>query len=266
MYPFLLVAFATIGLLFGPTNASGDSSLPHVSAPAGSIVGRSSNGLETFAGIPYAHPPIGQLRLRPPVRLSKTLKSYNASGPAPWCPQMPASQYGLDIINATIGIENLGLPDVVGQEDCLTLTVIRPSGVDCTDRLPVLFWIYGGGFQQGGTEQFDGSLLTAQAKEMGQPFIWVAVNYRINGFGFLAGHQLADEGSVNLGMLDQRMGMQWVADNIASFGGDPDKVTIWGESAGALSVAVHLGMYQGNNTYKGTDGVEETMEQTGFPA
>lgn len=79
----------------------------------------------------------------------------------------------------------------------------------------------------------------------------MAVNYRVSGFGFLAGKELAAEGSTNLGLRDQRLGLQWTADNIAAFGGDPDKVTIWGESAGAISVYDHLIINGGDNTYKG---------------
>lgn len=83
-----------------------------------------------------------------------------------------------------------------------------------------------------------------------KPFIFVAVNYRLGGFGFLGGKEVLADGSANLGLLDQRMGLEWVADNIAAFGGDPDAVTIWGESAGSISVFNQLAMYDGNNLYK----------------
>ena len=83
------------------------------------------------------------------------------------------------------------------------------------------------------------------------PFIFVAVNYRVGGFGFLPGKEILEDGSANLGLLDQRMGLEWVADNIAAFGGDPTKVTIWGESAGSISVADQMILYGGDNTYNG---------------
>lgn len=86
---------------------------------------------------------------------------------------------------------------------------------------------------------------------MGKPYVYVAVNYRVGGFGFMPGKEILKDGSSNLGLLDQRMGLQWVADNIAAFGGDPDKVTIWGESAGAISVFNQLSLYDGDNTYNG---------------
>lgn len=98
---------------------------------------------------------------------------------------------------------------------------------------------------------YDGTGLVNYGVGLGQPFIFVAVNYRVGGFGFLPGKEIQDEGSGNLGLLDQRMGLEWVADNIAAFGGDPDKVTIWGESAGAISVFDQMALYDGDHTYNG---------------
>jgi carboxylesterase type B len=85
----------------------------------------------------------------------------------------------------------------------------------------------------------------------GKPIIFVTVNYRVGGFGFLPGAEILADGSANLGLLDQRLGLQWVADNIAAFGGDPTKVTIWGESAGAISVLDQMALYDGDINYKG---------------
>ncbi|GKZ31483.1 hypothetical protein AbraIFM66950_012150 [Aspergillus brasiliensis] len=233
------------------THNSAHHGFPTVEAPAGSIIGQSTGGIETFAGIPFAHPPIGQLRLRPPVRLHERLQFFNATGPAAYCPQITLSAEAQATIDNAIGPGVLTMSNIVGQEDCLTITVKRPVGVKEGQKLPVLFWIYGGGFQTGGTEQFNGSLFTSYANELGQPFVFVAVNYRLGGFGFLAGKEILADGAANLGILDQRMGLEWVADNIASFGGDPDKVTIWGESAGSLSVTIQMALYDGDNTYKG---------------
>lgn len=98
---------------------------------------------------------------------------------------------------------------------------------------------------------YDGSPLVSNAARMGKPYVFVAVNYRVGGFGFMAGKEILADGSANLGHLDQRMGLEWVADNIAAFGGDPDRVTIWGESAGAISVFNQMALYDGNNKYKG---------------
>jgi triacylglycerol lipase len=98
---------------------------------------------------------------------------------------------------------------------------------------------------------YDGASLVEESISDGQPIVWVAVNYRVGGFGFMPGKEILADGSSNLGLLDQRLGLQWVADNIAAFGGDPTKVTIWGESAGAISVLDQMALYNGNITYKG---------------
>ena len=99
---------------------------------------------------------------------------------------------------------------------------------------------------------YDGTGLINYGVEIGKPFVFVAVNYRVAGFGFMPGKEVQDDGAGNLGLLDQRMGLEWVADNIAAFGGDPDKVTIWGESAGSISVNAQMVLYDGDNTYKGS--------------
>jgi hypothetical protein len=98
---------------------------------------------------------------------------------------------------------------------------------------------------------YDGTSIVADSVKQGKPVIFVAVNYRVGGFGFLAGKEVLADGAANLGLLDQRLGLQWVADNIAAFGGDPDKVTIWGESAGSISVLDQMALYDGDHTYKG---------------
>ena len=136
-------------------------------------------------------------------------------------------------------------------EDCLTINVQRPAGTNANAKLPVLFWIFGGGFELGSTQMYDGTSLVAESVAQGKPIVFVAVNYRVGGFGFMPGKEILADGSANLGLLDQRLGLQWVADNIAAFGGDPDKVTIWGESAGAISVMDQMMLYDGDNSYNG---------------
>ncbi|EHK96697.1 putative Lipase 5 [Glarea lozoyensis 74030] len=144
------------------------------------------------------------------------------------------------------------------KEDCLTINVIRPAGVGKGSKLPVLFWIYGGGFELGSTAMYDGSSLVQESIDTNKPIMFVAVNYRVGGFGFMPGAEILKDGSSNLGLLDQRLGLHWTADNIAEFGGgeltllncqnsmanqqlsDPDKVTLWGESAGSISILDHM--------------------------
>jgi triacylglycerol lipase len=98
---------------------------------------------------------------------------------------------------------------------------------------------------------YNGAQLVRASILQGKPVVFVGVNYRVGGFGFLPGAEILADGSANLGLLDQRLGLKWVADNIAAFGGDPDKVTIWGESAGAISVMDQMALYDGDNSYKG---------------
>jgi carboxylesterase type B len=98
---------------------------------------------------------------------------------------------------------------------------------------------------------YDGTSLLNYGVNIKKPFVFVAVQYRVAGFGFMPGQEIEEDGAGNAGLLDQRMGLEWVADNIASFGGDPDKVTIWGESAGAISVFTQMALFDGDHTYKG---------------
>ena len=98
---------------------------------------------------------------------------------------------------------------------------------------------------------YDGAVLVANSIALGKPMVFVAVNYRVGGFGFLPGAEILADGSANLGLLDQRLGLEWTADNIGYFGGDASKVTIWGESAGAISVLDQMILYDGNITYNG---------------
>ncbi|KAK2001144.1 carboxylesterase [Colletotrichum falcatum] len=218
------------------------------------VVGNVMNNVESFGGIPFAKPPTGQLRLKPPVRLTENIGTFDAIGPAAACPQMIASSDSTNKLIDILGdIANLPfVQKATGQtEDCLTITVARPQGTKADAKLPVLYWIFGGGFELGWSSMYDGTSLVQHGVAIGKPFVFVAVNYRVAGFGFMPGKEILADGSANLGLLDQRMGLEWVADNIAAFGGDPDKVTIWGESAGAISVFDQMALYDGDNQYKG---------------
>ncbi|KAI8944018.1 sterol esterase [Xylaria longipes] len=219
----------------------------------GTVVGTSVLGVENFAGIPFADPPVGDLRLRPPQRRTEPLGTFDASGLGPSCPQMFFSTQG-DLLTSVLGnlIDTPLFQTVTDQtEDCLTMRVQRPAGTGVDAKLPVLFWIFGGGFELGSPQMYDASDLILNGVAQNKPFVFVSVNYRVGGFGFLPGKEILADGAANLGLLDQRMGLEWVQDNIAAFGGDPTKVTIWGESAGAISVYDQMALYGGNNTYKG---------------
>ncbi|KAF7195276.1 putative secreted lipase [Pseudocercospora fuligena] len=227
---------------------------PSVTIRNGTVVGSTATGIDSFKGIPFAQPPVGDLRLRSPRPLTSGFGTINSNPSPRACPQfftpvntgnVPQDALGM-LVNTPLvqQVTNAG-------EDCLTLNVQRPSTATSSSKLPVLFWIYGGGFEAGSSGMYDGGSIIRKSVSLGKPIIFVAVNYRLGGFGFLGGKDLAGEGNTNLGLRDQRLGMQWVQDNIAAFGGDPTKVTIWGESAGAISVFDHTVINGGDNTYQG---------------
>lgn len=244
-----LVEAATLTLVSNAT------ATPSVVLPAGTIIGSVDNGVQYYRGIPYAQPPTGSLRLKPPVRL-ENFGLVQATGAGPACPQMTAIDITpllLDVVVLPDVEQTLFFGTTLGDEteDCLTISVMRPQCTAADAKLAVLFWICGGGFQMGSPQSYNGSVLIPHSVAQGKPLILVTVNYRLGAFGFLGGSEVLADGAVNLGLLDQRMGLEWVADNIAAFGGDPDAVTMWGESAGSISVFDQLGLFDGNNTYKG---------------
>ncbi|KAI9758761.1 MAG: hypothetical protein M4579_002864 [Chaenotheca gracillima] len=184
---------------------------------------------DVFLGMPYAQPPVDSLRFKWPQSLNESFSGVR-----------DATQYGYSCYQYG---SNFNL-----SEDCLTLNVIRPHGQH-KQKLPVLLWIYGGGLTAGSSAdpQYNMSGIVRSSQDAKQPFIGVSINYRLGVWGFLQNPQILAEGSANAGLLDQRMAMRWLRDNIAAFGGDPDRVTIWGESAGAQSIGYHLHSYGGRN-------------------
>ncbi|CAE6473900.1 unnamed protein product [Rhizoctonia solani] len=184
---------------------------------------------DIFQGIPFAQPPVGSLRFKPPVAWvpSATPSTINATALGPSCYQ---------------GTSTISLV----SEDCLTLNIRKVSDSTSSGLLPVMIWIYGGGFYNGDVTGYTGRLLLPKAASLGKPIVYVSLNYRLGVFGFPPGIASVNAGAQNLGLKDQRLALEWVNKNIAYFGGDPDKVTIFGESAGAISVAYQT-MYNGGN-------------------
>ncbi|KAL2828808.1 Alpha/Beta hydrolase protein [Aspergillus pseudoustus] len=226
-----------------------------IPSPSATIVGLPGE-VEQFPGIPFAKPPVGNLRFKPPVPLTEPYGVYEATENKNICPQFIASttdgnsllpQFLATLINSPI----FQKPVLAASEDCLYLNVHRPADTKEGDDLPVLVYIYGGGFQLGWNSMYDGTPWVKKSVELGKPMLVVTIAYRIGAFGFLPGREIQREGSSNAGLLDQRLSLQWVSDNIRSFGGDPAKVTIWGESAGAWSVFDQMALYAGNNSHNG---------------
>ena len=185
---------------------------------AGQVAGATEDGLEVFRGIPYAAPPVGDLRFRAPQPHPGWQGVRDATEFGPIAPQI--SNDGLEAL--------LGSFPQPQSEDCLFLNVWTPG---LEGSRPVMVWIHGGGFTIGsGSEPYyAGATLAARGDA-----VVVTINYRLGALGFLHAPAL---GETNFGMRDQAAALQWVRDNIANFGGDPDNVTIFGESAGGMSVA-----------------------------
>lgn len=226
-----------------------------ISKPEATIVGSGGSKVDTFSGIPFALAPTGSRRLKPPQAISTSLGTIQATGIAKSCPQFILSTNDDGFPGSVLG-EFINLPIFQtitnSGEDCLTVDVVRPSTATEGSDLPVLVWIFGGGFELGSTSQYNGASIVSASVDSEMPVIFVAMNYRVGGFGFLPGAEILKDGSANLGLLDQRLALQWVADNVKQFGGDPDKVTIWGESAGSISVFDQMALYNGDNTYNGS--------------
>ncbi|KAF9011689.1 esterase 1 [Cyathus striatus] len=195
---------------------------PQVKLGGTTLIGRDVTLLQQdfFGGIPFAEPPLGALRLKPPVLKTQLsgVKTFDASN------------FGLGCLQA-------GVPAAAVSEDCLTINVFRPSNLPPNAKLPVLFWTYGGGFDAGASSIYNGTLIVAQSVARGTPLIYVNYNYRLGPLGFPQGGEADKRGALNLAMRDQLAALEWVQANIGLFGGDKTKVTVFGESAGAIMTA-----------------------------
>lgn len=256
----LALASSAIAAPLLPQVQLGDSS---------TITGGSLIGVDFFKGIPFAQPPVGDLRFRPPVKSTASLdgKTFLQYGSfcliqAPFT--FPSTNLPQDVINIINDLPQFKpIPGLDADEDCLSLNVFRPANTKPGAKLPVLFWIFGGGFQLGSGSMYDGSPYVLQSVNIGMPVIVVTINYRLGAYGWLGGSEVVKQGPGNWGLLDQRLALEWVADNIAGFGGDPSKVTIFGESAGAISAGHQMLLYDGDNTYKGKPLFRGAIMQSG---
>ncbi|QMW35098.1 hypothetical protein G4B84_010589 [Aspergillus flavus NRRL3357] len=173
------------------------------------------------------------------LNISQEAVLYNATEYGYECPG-----YGSDETK----LVDMGLIQL--NEDCHNLNIIRPKlQPNETQLLPVMLWIFGGGWQQGATAdpRYNMSYIVRQGALNDKPVLGVSINYRLAAFGLLDSEEVRASGNNNLALRDQRNAMRWVKQNIEAFGGDPDKVTIWGESAGAYSVGAHLIANDGDN-------------------
>lgn len=228
--PFLLSGFVA-GCSGEPASPDpGDALMDaplNVRTERGPLEGTTLGKTRAFLGIPFAEPPVAGLRWKPPVPHAPWTQTRMATEKGPACPQLNPLTQKLDLST---------------QEDCLTLNIWAPARLKASEPVPVLLWIHGGAFTlgSGGDEGYDGRALSEASGA-----IVVTVNYRLGPFGFLALPELKSEVAGHpstgaYGIEDQRLAMQWVQSNIAAFGGDPRRVTLFGESAGGISTCLHL--------------------------
>jgi len=197
---------------------------PLAHAPCGSFEGLALSGVQAFLGLPYAQAPIGVLRFQPPQPLSVSATKTVGQKPSPTSPQFPSRLSRV-----------MGECPREGAEDSLCLSVWTPAADG--KRRPVVIWLHGGAFMTGAGDLawYDGSRLAREGD-----VVVVGVNYRLGALGFLCGPGVSVG---NLGLMDQAQAVRWVSKNISAFGGDPEQVTLMGQSAGGLSIALLLCAY-----------------------
>lgn len=216
----LAAATFTLGLV-AAVSAAGETAPTLVQTTLGPVQGHVNElGMNEWKGLPYAKPPMGALRWQNPQSPEAWTEVYNADVNVNGCPQL---------CNLPPG----NCPAYGTSEDCLYMSVFAPSTVsEDPEGYPVMFWIHGGAFTQGlgNAALYNGSTFAQNG------VISVVINYRLGALGFMASESMTG----NYGILDQRLAMEWTRDNIKAFGGNPNKVTIAGQSAGGMSVGVHL--------------------------
>lgn len=232
----LIAAIATFGAFVLPAGAgaSPPGQAPVVKAPAGSVSGLREGNADVFRAIPYALPPVGQRRWRAPAPMPQ------------WKGVRPAKTMGVACMQPPMAAGPYDRGKVAMSEDCLTLDVTAPANAR---NAPVMVWIHGGTliWGSGHSPMYDGGAFAKRG------VVLVSINYRLGVFGYLAHPELSKESSEgvsgNYGLLDQIQALQWVRRNIAAFGGDPRNVTIFGESAGALSTEYLLASPTARGTF-----------------
>ncbi|MEC3956810.1 carboxylesterase family protein [Nocardia sp. CDC153] len=218
---FVLALLVSLFLVGGPVRA-GVTAPDVVTVDSGGLHGVVAQNYRLFNGIPYAAPPVGALRWRPPAPVAPWPGIREARDAGSNCPQ----DTGLGGLRST-------------NEDCLYLNVWTPRTLPADGRaLPVMVWIHGGSLQIGSGSMYGAAPLVSQSD--GDAIV-VTINYRLGALGFLAASALDDgTGAGDYGLMDQQAALRWVQRNIAAFGGDPNRVTVDGESAGGISICAHM--------------------------
>jgi para-nitrobenzyl esterase len=227
---------ALVGIGLGLSTAAFADSLT-VKTEQGKVTGKTINDgkVKAFLGLPYAAPPVGDLRWKAP------------EPPAKWKGERDATKFGAHCAQGRV-FDDMIFQDAGPSEDCLFLNVYAPADAKKDSKLPVMFWIHGGGYSGGGSSEprHNGDFLPTKG------VILVTINYRLGVFGFLATADLAKEANGaagNYGLLDMVSALQWVKANIEEFGGNPKNVTIFGESAGSFAVSTLMASPMANGLF-----------------
>lgn len=272
------------------------NSSSHGSKITGSyLVSFSGHDVESYRGLPFAQPPVHNLRFKPPVGYAGSYDNFDASGFGKACISVDGetntrenaknrkqvrTQRGVSMpLEFEQGYDSFAraIPE---SEDCLFLNVYKParindfvsmsasSTVSNYTNLPVIVWFHGGSFTSGSSNTFRGETIVGESMKLGMPVVYVSVNYRLGPFGFLSSKEMKSANNktvtvTNAGFLDQRLALEWVQEHIQDFGGDPENVTIAGVSAGAMSVASHMVYNDGDHTYKGKPLFNKAILQSG---
>jgi para-nitrobenzyl esterase len=232
--PIYIAAFLSLSM----TVAFGASGSDEVKIDSGVLAGTTNadHSVRIFKGVPFAAPPVGDLRWRAPQRAPK------------WTGVRQADKFGPACLQTDV-FGDIFLRDASPSEDCLNLNIWIPAQAS-SSKLPVFLWFYGGGFVAGGNSEvrYDGETLAKKG------IIVVEPNYRLGVFGFFSHPELTQESghnaSGNYGLLDQVAALEWVVRNIAAFGGDPHNITIGGESAGSFSVSALMASLLSRNLFQ----------------
>ena len=219
---WIVAASACAALTIGAVQAQTPPLTGVVHTVEGDVQGVVTNGVSQFLGIPYAAPPVGELRWRPPQDV------------AHWTQTRAAIKFGKTCAQPVRGI--FTVPST--NEDCLFLNVYTADPLPAAAaKRPVMVWFYGGGMYSGESDDYDGSKLVRRGG-----VVVVTLNYRVGAFGFFSHPAINGEGhpAINYGIMDQQAALKWVQRNIAAFGGDPGNVTIFGQSGGGTGVTSNL--------------------------
>ncbi|TBU30164.1 carotenoid ester lipase [Dichomitus squalens] len=254
-----------------PTAPAIPSGAPTIQLDEGTFFGVSNGVTNSFLGIPFAQPPVGDLRFAPPQPNSPYKGVHNATYWGTQCLNTISitgtvlPSWATDEMKRYFAIFSTLAPSTFG-EDCLNLNVIAPANIKAGQKLPIVAYIFFSGFDFSGSSNVDGRIMVNRSIEIGEPVIWVSMNYRLGSYGFLPGRQIREAGSGNMGLRDQREALRWIQKYIPAFGGDPSRVTLLGLSSGAASATLHTVANGGDSEglFKGSWGESGALQHLGW--